>query len=123
MADHISKMRRFAAELTLQCHFFFLLKIYLGLGSRSKYRKTKLLILADPLPPAKYAFGSRTIFPGRALAYPASSHSAAPLFFRTGLESALRTSNPSNPIEATGFARKRGVPLAARTIVDLVPRL
>ena len=42
------------------------------------------------------------------------------LFFRTGLESALRTSNPSNRIDATGFAGKKGVPLAARTIVDPV---
>jgi hypothetical protein len=42
------------------------------------------------------------------------------LFFRTGLKSALRTSNPSNRIEATGFAGKKDVPLAPRTIVDSV---
>jgi hypothetical protein len=41
------------------------------------------------------------------------------LFFRTGLQSPLRTSNPSNPVEATGFAGKKGMPLAARTIVGL----
>jgi hypothetical protein len=49
-------------------------------------------------------------------------HSIALLFFRTGSESALRTSNPSNRIEATGFAGKKGAPLSARTIVDFVPR-
>jgi hypothetical protein len=47
-------------------------------------------------------------------------HSVVPLFFRTGLKSALRTSNPSNRIEATGFADKKDVPLAPRTIVDCV---
>jgi hypothetical protein len=47
-------------------------------------------------------------------------HSVVPLFFRTGLKSALRTSNPSNRIEVTGFAGKKDVPLASRTIVDCV---
>jgi hypothetical protein len=37
-----------------------------------------------------------------------------------GIEKALRTSNPSNRIEATGFAGKKDVPLASRTIVDCV---
>jgi len=40
------------------------------------------------------------------------------LFFRTGFERALRTSYSSHRIEATGFAGKKTVPLAARTIVD-----
>src|SRR5947208_16014998 len=31
MADHVSKMRRFAAELTLQCHFSSCCSFYLGL--------------------------------------------------------------------------------------------
>jgi len=35
----------------------------------------------------------------------------------------MRTSNPSNRIEATGFGSKKGVPLAARTIVDLALRV
>jgi len=41
------------------------------------------------------------------------------LFFRTGFISASRTSNASNCIEPTGFALKKAVPLAARTIVGL----
>src|SRR6266851_9035664 len=31
MANHVSKMRRFAAELTLQCHFSSCFSFYLGL--------------------------------------------------------------------------------------------
>jgi hypothetical protein len=31
MADHVSKMRRFAAELTLQCHFSSCFSFYFGL--------------------------------------------------------------------------------------------
>lgn len=44
------------------------------------------------------------------------------LFFRTGSVSAVRTSNPSNRVEATGFACKKGVALAARTIVGFALR-
>jgi hypothetical protein len=45
----------------------------------------------------------------------------SPLFFRTGFESAPRTSNSSNRIEMTRFVLKKKRLLAARTIVDLVP--
>jgi hypothetical protein len=99
--------------------------------SRSKYRKTKLLILADPPPPAKrgvsapdgfaeYAFCIPDGSSGRGFAYQVVLPLRHALFFRTGSRSAVRTSNPSNRIEATGFAGTKGVPLAARTIVDLV---
>jgi len=102
--------------------------------SRSKYRKTKLFILADPLPPAKRGVCAPDGFAECGVCIPDASsgrafwtkrfcHSTTPLFFRTGSESAVRTSNPSNRIEATGFACKKGVPLAARTIVDLVLRV
>jgi len=53
VADHISKTRRFAAEFTLQCHFYSRLICSWASVSRSNCRKTKLLILADPIPPAK----------------------------------------------------------------------
>src|SRR6266478_9923154 len=56
VADHVSKMRRFAAKLTLQCHFSSCFNFYLGLGFLLECRKTKLLILADPHSRAKYAF-------------------------------------------------------------------
>jgi hypothetical protein len=33
VADHVSIMRRFTAELTLQCHFYSCFSFYLGLDS------------------------------------------------------------------------------------------
>jgi hypothetical protein len=63
---------------------------------------------------------SRPSTSGKACLLYLGSFFGTPLFFRTGLKSALRTSNPSNRIEATGFAGKKDVPLAPRTIVDSV---
>src|SRR5213594_3611382 len=78
VADHISKTRRFAAEFTLQCHFCSRLICSWASVSRSNCRKTKLLILADPIAPAKsgvcipdessgYAFCIPDGFAGRAV--------------------------------------------------------
>ena len=108
--------------------------------SCSNCHKTKLLILADPPSPAKYAFlhpgwffGTRLLrlLVGASLAslmtlqgWQPPLGSATPislLFFRTGFESAPRTSNSSNRIEMTRFVLKKKHLLAARTIVDLVP--
>jgi len=59
VADHVSIVRRFAAEFTLQCHVLPASVFIWAWISCSKYRQTKLLILADPLPLAKRAFASR----------------------------------------------------------------
>src|SRR6266481_5977089 len=56
VADHISIMRRFAAKFTLQCHISSCFSFIWAWIYCSKCRQTKLLILADPLPPAKRAF-------------------------------------------------------------------
>jgi hypothetical protein len=113
--------------------FFFLLNFYLGLDFRSKCRQTKLLILTDPLLSAKRAFRVPDGFAGcgvyipegfpalRVLA-PAARPSFHALFYGTGLECAVRTSNSFNRIETTRFVRLKGPVLAARTIVGLVSR-
>jgi hypothetical protein len=56
--DHISIVRRFAAKFTLQCHFSSCFNFIWAWISCSKCPKTKLLILADPPPPAKRAIAS-----------------------------------------------------------------
>src|SRR5712692_903853 len=108
--------------------------------SRSKCRQTKLLILADPPPPAKcglcipkdssgHAFCAPNGFTGYGvclrktlrvdLLHPMSPRPPlARLFFRTGFDCAPRTSNCSNHIEITRVVRKRNarwprVPLLA----------
>jgi len=84
--------------------------------SCSKCRKTKLLILADPPPPAKRVLLHPRCPGGRAtcsrmvlrddLAYRSALARPSALFFRTGFERAPRINNPSNRIEATGFGTK-----------------
>jgi len=107
VADHVSKMRRFAAKLTLQCHFSSCFNFYLGLGFLLEYRKTKLLILADPHSRAKYAFSIPNGSPGTTCTIAGLSQIRQALFFRTGFERVLRTSNCSNRIDATGFASRK----------------
>ena len=90
--------------------------------SCSNCRKTKLLILADPPPSAKCAFCIPFCIPFASCAVlrdaPLASgwfsgttwliarrcHPPQALFFGTGFERGPRISNPSNRIEATGFA-------------------
>jgi len=124
VADHISKMRRFAAELTLQCHFSSCSKFSLGLGFPLEISQNQATYSNRPSTSGKVrCLWSGRFFGARAFAGRWFCRSVAPLFFRTGLESVVRTSNPSNRVEATGFAGKKGVPLAARTIVGLVLRV
>ena len=100
--------------------------------SCSKCRQTKLLILADHLPPAKPVLCVQDSFVGSATRFRmvlrhdlhhrlALPPHFTPLFFRTGFGHALRTSNSSHRIENTEVASKKRMPLAARTIVDLAP--
>src|SRR5580698_3170479 len=56
VAHHVSIMRPFAAKITLQCHCFSCLLFILAWIVCTETSKTKLLILADPLPPTKYGF-------------------------------------------------------------------
>jgi hypothetical protein len=88
---------------------------------RSKFRQTKLLILTDPLPPAKRG----VCVPDDSADHLALSRGATTalytLFFGTGFDPPLRTSNRSNHIEITRVAPQKERPLAARTIGDFVP--
>jgi hypothetical protein len=136
VADHVSIMRPFAAELTLQCHFSSCLIFIWAWVFRSKCRQTKLLILADRLLSAKRAFRAFRVpdgfavcgvsiqagFPALRVLRPAARPSFHALFYGTGLGCAVRTSNSSNRIETTRFVRLKWPLLAARTIVGLVPR-
>jgi hypothetical protein len=121
MADHVSKMRRFAAELTLQCHFSSCFSFYLGLdfllelsqnqaphSSRpSTFGKVRLLhpffascvLLRDAPLASGWFFGTWLIA--------RRCHRPQALFFGTGFEREPRASNSSNRIEATGFATNK----------------
>jgi hypothetical protein len=134
-------MRRFAAELTLQCHFSSCFNFYLGLDSLLEMSQNQAPHSSRPstsgkarllrpgwsgvrlLRPARFAgrvLGILDDSPGLATSV-GSATSISPLFFRTGFESPPRTSNSSNRIEMTRFVLKKKHLLAARTIVDLVP--
>src|SRR6266851_279361 len=78
--------------------------------SCSKCRKTKLLILADPPPPAKRGVASRIVLRDTLHYRLASPPPVRLLFFRTGFERVPRTSNSSKRIEATGFASQKERP-------------
>jgi hypothetical protein len=94
-------------------------KFILGLGFPLEVSQNQATYSSRPSTSGKARLLCSGWFCGVRLLYPGSFF-GTPLFFRTGLKSALRTSNPSNRIEATGFADKKDVPLASRTIVDCV---
>src|SRR5882672_2929254 len=95
--------------------------------SRSKYRKTKLLILADPPPPAKYAFCIPDVPSGRGvcaldgiavfafrmllqstrLAYPASCHSITPCSFVRDREARCVPVTPPIALKLQGLPAKK----------------
>jgi hypothetical protein len=56
VADHVSVMRPFAAEFTLQCHCFSCFFFDCAWVVCYESRKTKLFILADPQPAAKQPY-------------------------------------------------------------------
>ena len=133
VADHISIMRRFAAELTLQCHFssclIFIWAWVFPLEmppNQAPYSNRPCTLNKARLSPPGLFCGLRVcISEGfsllRALA-PAARPSFHALFYGTGFGDAVRTSNSSNRIEITRFVRLKWPLLAARTIVGLLPR-
>src|SRR5229473_8344361 len=113
VADHVSIMWRFAAELTLQCHFSSCFRFYLGLDFLLEMSQNQAPHSSRPstsgkarvLRPAWFC-GVRRFqgaSPGRLASSLGSAAAFRPLYFRTGFERLPRTSYSSHRIEATGF--------------------
>jgi len=124
VADHVSKMRRFAAKLTLQCHFSSCFNFYLGLDFLLELSQNQAPHSSRPSTSGKARLCTRCTrrlctrvvlhapigsgwFSGTTCLISWRCHLPQALFFRTGFERTRRTSNTSNRIEAAGFASKK----------------
>jgi hypothetical protein len=120
VADHVSIMRRFAAELTLQCHFSSCFSFYLGLDFLLEMSPNQAPHSSRPATSGKVrllrpgCFSGTRPFPtarfcGAVLNIRSRRTALSPLFFRTGFDRVPRTSNCSNRIEITRVVRKKNV--------------